>query len=210
MGTKRTPQIISKAKKLRAAGRSYAEIAEELSKEGKSISKASVVAWLRGPSAPTASVKAARPAPAEAVQPPAAASPEPSEAREAHEDLTPDELRGVLANVIRSASRAAAAAEAAGDHAEAKNQRKILGLFTNQLRQIHSKQDEDTETVRVKAADMAAAADRAMVGLRQLAERVSAERASWPKCSACGQPHGEFAPGDKSPLRLMFERVVKS
>jgi hypothetical protein len=68
---------------------------------------------------------------------------------------------------------------------------------------------EDGDAVRVKAADMAAAAERATAGLRQIAERVTSERAAWPKCPACSQPVGAFADGDKSPLRALFERVAR-
>lgn len=203
MSQKRRPQLVAHAKRLRAEGKSYAEIAEALSKKGVKVSRASVHAWLAGSSG--SSSPAPQPAPAP-IQPPEL----PPAPPEAHEDLTPDELRGVLANVIRSASRAAAVAEAAGDHAEAKNQRKILGLFTNQLRQIHSKADEDTETVKVKAADMAAAAERAWSGLEAQANAVLAEVERWPRCSGCGQPHGDFAPGaDRSRVRALFERVAR-
>jgi len=216
MGQKRTPHLMAKAKRLRADGRSYAEIAQELSKGGKSISKASVVAWLRDVSVPTPSASAAVPARSEALESPAAPSSEPpspssepSEAAVPLADISPDELRAILAGLIRSTSRAAALAEAQGDHTEAKNQRKLLAVFTNQLRQIHSKADEDTETVKVKAADMAAAAERAWSGLEQQANAVLAEVERWPRCSGCGQPHGDFSPSDKSRVRALFERVAR-
>jgi hypothetical protein len=226
MAQKRNPQLIANAKRLRIAGHSFDAIAKELSKKGKGVSKASVIAWLKGPDgrpmpaggwpagsvgeqadAPTPpespSTSRADPAPEPAADPPAASDPTTDA------ELTPDELRRVLSSEIRRARDAADAARDAGDAAEAKAQAKIAAIFLGHLRQIHTRADEDTDTIRVKAADMQAAADRAVAGLHSLAERVVAEVQTWPTCSTCGAHRGAFASADVSPLRAMFERVVR-
>lgn len=210
MGQKRTPALVTKAKRLRAEGRSYVEIAEELSKQGKSISKASVIAWLRDASGPTAPPSATSSGPSERLEAPVPTPAAPAQEPERPVDIPPDELRAILADVVRRASRAAAVAEAAGQPVEAARERKIMAVFTGQLQRIHARADEDTETVRVKATDMAAAADRAWSGLEQQAAAVLAEVDKWERCSGCGERHGEFAPGaDRSRARALFERVAK-
>jgi hypothetical protein len=208
MGTKRTPQLVSAAKRMRADGRSFGEIAAELSKQGKSISKASVMGWLKGSAtaSPRPAAPVASPPVAHATPPPSApAAEDGSEVA----DMTPDELRSLLAGAIRREQAEADRARSAGQLADARQASKLVAVFTAQLQRIHARQDEDTETVRVNASEMQAAADRAMAGLASVAERVAAERATWPRCSGCGQPVGAFVEGDKSAVRGLFERVCR-
>lgn len=209
MGQKRNPKLVAIAKRLRNAGHSYAAIADELSKHGKSVSKASVIGWLRD-AEPTAEPPklTAPPPPVSAPEPPPATPPpvEPDDDSEA----APEELRRVLTNGMRTAQAAADRAADVGDAAEAKAQAKLVGLFAGHLRQIHSKADEDTDTIKVRAGDMQAAADRAVAGLHNLAERVAADVQAWPTCPHCGAHRGTFAVLEVSPLRAMFERVAKA
>lgn len=193
MGQKRTPQLVAVAKRLRADGRSFAEIARELSKPGKTVSKAAIVEWLRDPAA------AAQAAPAAA-----APAPVPLDESEAGPDYVVRTLVGLLRREREREERFTAA----GDDARAQQASRLAGHFAAQLAKLQSKDEDEAGVVKVKPAEMQGAADRAFQGLNQLADRVAAERATWPRCGACGQPCGEFAAGDKSPLRSLFERTA--
>lgn len=200
MGQKRTPKLVSIAKKLRAQGKTFGEVAEALTKEaGKPISKASVVAWLKDgtPTAPPL------PPPPVVSAPPST----PLDEGEEETEVNPGELRRVLSALLREAKSAADQARAAGNATEAKSQTKVAAVLAGQLRQIHKQDEDDGDVIRVKAPDVQAAAARAARGLQQIAERVESERATWPKCQTCGQPCGEFPPTDKSPLRALVERI---
>lgn len=207
MGTKRTPNLVTDAKRLRKAGYSFAEVAEKLSKEGRPISKATVINWLRDPEVTTAGPELPEPVTAAPSVTPPTPPPTPSDADEG-DDIGPEELRALLAGELRRHQAEAEKAMADGRPGDARQSSRLVAAFTSQLQRIHARQDEDTETVRVRAGDIDAAAERALTGLRQLADRVTAERSTWPKCAGCGQHRGEFAGGDKSALRAMFERVA--
>lgn len=218
MRVKATLELIEEAKRLRKQGLSCEAIAETLSKPGKPIHEESVRRWLKkendarrvalglpkGAELPPPDLKEPAPSASSPVALPLTAPDEPEEPVE----MSPDELRRVLSSELKRAKADADIARAAGDLAAARAASKIAGIFAGHLRQIHSKQDEDTDTIRIKAGDVDAAAERALTGLRQLADRVASERAEWPRCPSCGQGVGRFANGDKSPLRVMFERVV--
>ena len=205
MGTKRTEILVETAKRLRSQGMPLEEIAATLSKHGKTISKATVFNWLRTSPDPNDAPKNA-PAPASEPKLPLA---EPAEPAEPGAELTPEELRQLLSDELKRYKHEADAARARQDEPAARQASKMFAIVAGHLRQIHAKQDADeADVVRVKAGDVEAAAERALTGLRQLADRVVAERATWPRCTGCGQPHGRFGDGDKSPLRALFERVV--
>jgi hypothetical protein len=208
VGQKRNPKLVAIAKRLRNAGHSYAAIADELSKQGKSVSKASVIGWLRAAEPTVEPPKLTAPPPPAPVPEPLPAPPLPAEPDDDSE-AAPEELRRVLTNGMRTAQAAADRAADVGDAAEAKAQAKLVGLFAGHLRQIHSKADEDTDTIKIKAGDMAAAAEKAVAGLHSLAERVVAEVQTWPSCPHCGAHRGAFAVAEVSPLRAMFERVAR-
>lgn len=197
MGLKRTPALVSKAKQLRAAGRSFAEIAEELSKGGKSISKASVMGWLRD-SAPLPAASSA-PSPVAPVAPPT-----PLDESLADPDYVPRTLVGLL----RRERDREARLTAAGDESGAQRAGRYAKDLALAIAKLQAKDEEEGDTVRVSLEDVRAAGDRALVGLGQVADRVIAERSGWPRCGSCGQPCGGFTDGDKSPLRAMFERVA--
>ena len=133
MGKKRTPALEAKAKSLHAEGRSVREIAELLSKGGKSVSPASVHAWLRPATDPTPPI---------AVPPPAA-----SDDREAV-DIGPDELRALLAGELRRHQAEAERAMEDGRPGDARQSSRLVAAFTSQLQRIHARADEDVETVR--------------------------------------------------------------
>lgn len=208
MGQKRTPALMAIAKRLRNAGHSYASIATELSKPGKTVSKAAVIGWLRSSEAPDLAAADA-PSPAATPAPAAAPAPEPPAERPDDPEMTPDEVRRVLSTGMRRAQAAADAAADVGDAAEAKAQAKIVAIFAGHLRQIHNKADEDTDTIKVRAGGIEAAADRALAGLRSIADRVVADVQACPACPACGRHAVSFAAGDVSPLRALMERVAR-
>lgn len=180
----------------RAQGISNCEIAER-----SGVDEGTVRYWLDG--------KGARRA-AESPPPPPPPTPRPAPAPEVEaEELSPDELRRLLSNQIRTANAAADEARAMGDPAEAKAQAKLAAIFAGHLRQIHSKADEDTDTIRVAAGDVQAAADRAMAQLQSIAERVLADVQAWPTCPTCGGHRGTFQAGKASLLEALFERVAR-
>lgn len=206
MGQKRTPKLVSLAKKLRAEGKTFGEVAEALTKEAKKpISKASVVAWLKD-QAPAAPPPPAAPPKVERVPVGSPPTSSPDEGEEETE-VRPGELRRVLSALLREAKAAADEARAAGNATEAKSQTKVAAVLAGQLRQIHKQDEDDGSVIRLKAGDVQAAAERTARGLQQLAERVEAERSTWPRCTACGQPCGTFPAGDKSPIRGLVERI---
>lgn len=225
MGQKRTPELVKEAKRLRAQGFSDATIAETLSKKGKTISKASVQNWLGrktdAGSPPTAGAQSAHPAPQAAPGGSPVASDGQGAVRGAADapaggvgvgvddgEVTPDQLRMVLSRALLGAQAAADKARADNDPAEAKAQAKLAALFAGHLRQIHSKADEDTDTVRVKAGDIEAARDRGLEMLDMTGRAVVAEVLAWPACPVCRCHAGAFGPGDKSPVRRQFELVA--
>ena len=197
MGTKRTPQLVAIAKRLRADGRSLAEIAAELSKRGKSVSKASVMGWLRE------SGGSSKPAP-ELVDAPSPPPPVPLDESE----IGPDYVVRTLRGLVRREREREARLTGAGDEAGAQRAGRLAGQFAVQLAKLQAKDDEDGDVIKVRTEDVQAAADRALADLGGLADRVAAERAGWPRCTTCGQPCGEFPNAEKSPLRALFERVV--
>ena len=200
MGQKRTPALIAAAKRLRAEGRSYQEVAEALSKPGKTVSKAAVIGWLRESPAGSAAVPESRPP----VRPaPVGADPV------AVGDIGPEELRALLAGELRRHQAEADRAMDDGRPGDARQSSRLVAAFTAQLQRIHARADEDVDTVRVRAADMQAAADRAMAGLEATLGAVLAEVAGWEVCEACGEQHGDFAGGDVSPIRALMERAVR-
>jgi hypothetical protein len=204
MGQKRTPRLVSEAKRLRAEGRSFPEIAQLLSKPGKTLSEASIRGWLRPStgSASQAEERTAAPDPAPRAAPADAEAPDIA-------DMPPDELRALLAGAIRREQAEAERAMQEGRPGDARQSSRLVAVFAGRIQQIHARQNEDVETVRVKASDIQEAADRATAMLNQTADGVIAERATWPRCSGCGQPMGEFAAADVSPVRAMFERVCR-
>ena len=124
--------------------------------------------------------------------------------------MTPEEFSSWLAVQLRQAQAASDAARASGDIVGAQRATKLASTFAALLQKQHARTADDGEVVRVKATDMAAAAERAWSGLEQQANAVLAEVERWPRCSGCGQPHGDFAPGaDRSRVRALFERVAR-
>lgn len=210
MGQKKTPQLVAAAKRLRAAGRSNREIADELSKKGKKLSEGTIRNWLGTPTPPARPTRSPRPpAPVSPAQPPPAPETAPTAAREAADetDMPPAEFEGWLTKQLRQLQADAAMARAAEDHNGARQNTRLAAQIAALLQKQRARQEDEGDAVKVRADDLRAAADRAILALHQLAERVIAERATWPKCEACGQHVGEFAPTDKSPLRALVERL---
>jgi hypothetical protein len=197
MGQKRTPVLVSKAKQLRADGRSFAEVAAELSKGGRSVSKAAVMGWLKDSSGASAAVAAPPPAPPEAT-------PEPLDESESAPDLARRTLSGLLHRLRDREARLTGAKDEVG----VERVRRQMHQLARDLAKLESKDDEDGDAVRVSVADMTTAGEKAWDGLRKQGDAVIAERATWPKCPSCGQPRGEFTTEERSPIRALFERVA--
>lgn len=203
MGTKLTPKILDRVKRLDAEGRSSREIAETLTRElGKPISRASVSLWLAGKGAkvkPSAAPTPTKVKPSKVAAPPAPPADE-------LEVLTPEAMFAALGALMRSQDKIARQLAEEGDQVGSQKAVRLVVQLGAILAKQAKDEDED-DHVKVKADEMRAAADRGVLALHNIVERVQAERATWPRCTKCGQPHGEFAPGDKSTLRVIVERL---
>lgn len=96
-----------------------------------------------------------------------------------------------------------------GEHARAQQAAKLVGYYTGVLQKLQRADDDEGDVIKVTLESVQASADRAWEGLTATAAAVIAERATWPRCSSCGQPHGVFDGGDKSEIRSLFERVAR-
>ena len=165
MGQKRSPELVTIAKRLRNQGRTFAEIAEELSKKGKNISKASIVNWLREP--PGASTSSAEPPAA-----PSTSSAEPVDETE----MTPEELARWLGVELRQARVDAAACRARNDEPGASRALRQAAGMASMLQRIHARAGDDVDFVRVRQVDVAAAAEKARSKLHDLVARLAEKR----------------------------------
>ena len=222
MGQKRTPHLVTIAKRLQKGGSSLQEIADELSKKGEKVSKASVANWLRDPvtgsSAPATAVQASPASSATPVQAelrpgasPSAALPIEPAAPDAPAGaaMTPDEVVRWLSDAIRDCQELAEACKNAGDGPGQARAIRLATQLAAPMARLQARTVDEGDVVRVKAGDIQAAADRAVLALHNLADRVVAERATWPKCGHCGSHFGAFPSADVSPLRALFERVAR-
>lgn len=213
--TKLSPKLMNAAKRLRKDGFSFERIAEELSKQGVPVSKASVVKWLRDPdTAPRTSTAPQASAPVSVVAPPPppaapSATPPPSAGAEPGAAMSRDELIVCMSDAIRAAQDAADKARDAFDAPGEARAMRLLTQLAAPLNRALAQTVDEGDVVRVRPGDVQAAADRALKGLATMAENVIAEVRAWPCCATCGRHVGEFVAGDKSPLQLMFERVAR-
>jgi hypothetical protein len=165
MGQKRTPALVSKAKQLRADGRSFAEVAAELSKGGRSVSKAAVMGWLKE-SSPAESVSVPPSPPVSLPQPvPLDRSP-----------MAPEDLTGLLTGLLRQQQELAGKLSAAGDHQAAQRTIRVSAQLATLLQKQQARDDDDGDVLRVRAADVAAAGERARSKLHDLVSRLAEER----------------------------------
>jgi hypothetical protein len=194
---------LPEAIRLDGEGRSCREIAEILKRAAKPgqkpPSKTTIFAKVR-----EANGVVPTPAPV-APPPPPAPPPEPVPLDETPMD--PEDLVGLLTGLLRAQSALAQRLAAEQDHQGAQRATRTAASIAVQLGKQQALRAGDASEVRVKATDMAKAAERAAEGLSRLAERVVAERATWPACPTCGLPSGHYPPAEKSPLRAMVERV---
>lgn len=167
---KRTPERVALAKRLRAEGRSWAEIAEMVSKGGRPVTEGAIRHWLRPPtdSAPPVALPDSRPATATQTRP------DDSDGS-VEVDIPPDELRAILAAEIRKHRTEAEAARVDGRPGDARQSSRLALAFTAQLQKVHSRSDEDVDTLRVKLADIEGARERAREKLRDLVSRLRGE-----------------------------------
>lgn len=194
---------LPEAIRLDAEGRSCREIAEILKRAAKpgqkAPSKTTIFAKVREANGVT-------PAPAPAA-PPAPPVPPPEPVPLDETPMEPEDLVGLLTGLLRAQSALAQRLAGENDHQGAQRATRTAASIAVQLGKQQALRAGDAEEVRVKASDMAAAAERAAQGLSRLAERVVVERATWPVCPTCGLPSGHFPPAEKSPLRALVERV---
>ena len=185
MARKRTSRLENEAKRLRAEGKSWAEVADALSTVRKPLAARTIRRWFPAPEP----------------------EPEPEEAAAEAPGFTPDDLVELLAGMLRHQRDLVGELTDSGDLEGAQRATRLATSIAAQIHKQQKLEDDDGDVVRVTAADMAAAAERATKGLSNLAERVLAERATWPTCPTCRRPDGDFAAVAKSPLRALVERV---
>lgn len=165
MGQKRTPAMVAKAKRMRADGRSYAEIAEELSKGGQRVSKAAVVSWLKDPSkASAASPPSAPVVPPELLEPPDETA------------MPPEDLVGLLTGLLRQQQTLARELTKNGDHSGAQRAARLMTSITAQIQKQQARDDDEGDSIRVSSSEMSAAAERARSKLHDLVSRLAEER----------------------------------
>lgn len=212
MYLKRTPHLESEAIRLRSEGRSYQEIADILTKSGHPVSKATVHGWFRDGLGTKPASWAGQPAPS---TPPAETPPAPPGAlRSASEpadglEVDPDELRAVVTEQIRRGRAAVREAERGDRPADARAAERTLSVWVKLLQQIQAKSAADGDAVRVRAADIEAASQRALEGLGRTLEAVLGDVATWPRCPHCGEARGAFGDGEVSTVRALFERAAR-
>jgi len=203
MSRNRRDWWVPEALRLDAEGRSSREIAEIIAKTAKPgrkpPSKTNVHAKIRA-------AKGLAPVPS-AVTPAAAAGPPPEPVPLDETPLEPEGLTGLLTGLLRQQTAQSQLFTAQGDQQGAQRAARTAASIATQLAKLRAQDADDGDTIRVTAAEMAAAAARAAEGLARLAERVVEERARWPRCPTCGLPVGQHAPGEKSALRALVERV---
>lgn len=203
MARNRRDWWVPEALRLDAEGRSSREIAEIIAKTAKPgrkpPSKTNVHAKVRA-------AKGLAPDPSGPPSP-APASPPPEPVPLDETPLEPEGLTGLLTGLLRQQTAQSQLFTAQGDQQGAQRAARTAASIATQLAKLRAQDADDGDTIRVTASDMAAAAARAAEGLTRLAERVVAERATWPVCPTCGLPAGQHQPAEKSPLRAMVERV---
>ncbi|MFI5299488.1 MAG: hypothetical protein ACHREM_15455 [Polyangiales bacterium] len=177
MGQKRTPKLVSIAKRLRREGRSHEAIAEILSRDGKSISKASVINWLGD------SKKSAKRA--DPTAPTAPSLPvEPVDESE----MTSAEFTTWLGTELRRARAAADACRANVDGVGTGRAMRLAAQLAALMQKQQARTADDGAVVRVNASDVRSAAERARSKMHDLVARLSGERDAIPACPTCGGP----------------------
>jgi len=160
------------ALRLDAEGRSVREIAVLLSKRGKSVSHGLVGAKLKaakersakGATLATAVQPASPAVPPELLEPPDTSA------------MSPEDLVGLLTGVIRQQATLAQTLTAAGDHSGARAAVKVLAQIATSVQKQQARDDADGEVMKIRATDLAAAAERARSKLHDLVARLSEER----------------------------------
>ena len=165
MGQKRSPELVAHAKRLRKQGMTFEQVAEEVSKKGKKVSKASIVNWLREPAG-------ASPTPSEPSTAPSPPSADPIDETE----MTPEELARWLGVDLRQARVDADACRAKQDEPGASRALRRAAGLASMLQRIHARAGDDGDFVRVRQVDLAAAAEKARSKLYDLVARMAEER----------------------------------
>jgi hypothetical protein len=156
--------MMAKANRMRAEGRSFQEIADELSKDGVKVSKAAVVGWLRLPNEVKAPAKRAP-----------KVAPEPLDELADAPEMTPAEFTAWLTGQLRQAQQSADACRAMDDQPGAGRAMRLAAQLAALLQKQHARTADDGDVVRVKTSDMVAAAERARSKLHDLIARLSGE-----------------------------------
>lgn len=103
------------------------------------------------------------------------------------EPLTMGELRAWASTHVRGLQAAVERCERAGDEAGAASARRLLNQAAPIVARITpADREEDGEFVRVRTADIGAAAERARMALRTQLENELKAREGWSVCQACG------------------------
>lgn len=168
---KRTPERVANAKRLRAEGRSWAEVADLVSKGGKPVSEAAVRQWLKAEASlpsPVA-VPDSRPAAAPVARPAASDGAEVDR-------MTPEQWEAWLGATLRDLQIAADEAKAAFD---GPGQARFLKLATSlapAMTRMQAKLADEGDVVRVRLADVLAAKTKVQAKVQDLVSRMMADR----------------------------------
>ena len=219
MRSKRTPALFAAAKALRIQGLSYAMIAETLASKGHRVTTSTMHDWLSkdpeaqaGFAAAFGGAPGAEPAPSTPLElPPPAPARAPRSAEEPTDGgpMTPEEFGVWLASQLRELQTAAEEARSAGDGPGRARALRLGGQLAAIMARLQAKSADEGDVVRVRAADIEAASQRALEGLGRTLEAVLGDVATWPRCPHCGEARGAFGDGEVSTVRAMFERAAR-
>lgn len=172
MAKKWTPALDREALRLDGEGRASREIAEVLSKRGKKVSHSLVAAKLKAAKERAAGAQA----PAQAVQTPGPTVPAELLAPPDRTPMTPEGLVGHLTGLLRHQEKLVEAMTRDGDHAAAQRATKVAAQLAALLHKQQSRDRDEGEMLRVRASDIASAAERARSKLHDLVSRLTEER----------------------------------
>lgn len=175
----KSPALVSEVLRLRALDTPWPDVASRVSKlAGEAVSVAAVRKW--ADEAGGTPSKAREPNTLPAAPPPLPPTPprqQPSPvAADDAEEMDGPALLAWIASGIRQAQADADACRMSDDSAGAGRAMKLAASLAQLLAKERARMGEDTDVVRVKASEMAEAAERARAKLHDLAGRLSAER----------------------------------
>jgi len=185
MARKLTAVVVEQVLLLRKQGVTQQEVAKRLGISMGSVNNAERGRVPGRTAEERAGAPRTEPATPQASQP----KPAPVEPREPAPDLTMADVRSWVSTQLRGLQEDVERCAAAGDLSGAASAKRLLTSLAPLAARVALKDPtEDSEFVRVKATEMDAAGLRAREKLGEMLDRALGERATWPRCAACGQP----------------------